>query len=171
MRGFNLGRKFALVTMPFRPFQHLVRVEEQLACLSCIHGHLRPEGQVILDLFNPSLEALTGPVGTESAPEAEFAMEDGRRVTRRFRVVARDLPRQVNDIELIYEVNHPDGRAERLVQAFPMRWFFRFEIEHLLARAGFEVTALYSGYDKSAFGSTYPGELIVVGRPRGERVS
>lgn len=167
MRRFDLGRKFALVTIPFRPFQHLVTVEEQLACLNCIHRHLRPEGRVILDLFNPSLEALTGPVGPESAPEAEFSMEDGRRVTRRFRVAARDLARQVNDIELIYEVQHADGRAERLVHAFPMRWIFRFEIEHLLARAGLEVIALYSGYDKSPFGSTYPGELIVVAQAAG----
>ena len=30
-----------------------------------------------------------------------------------------------------------------------MRYFFRFELEHLLARSGFEVTALYGGFDRS----------------------
>ena len=167
MRRFELGRKFALITAPFRPFQHLVSVEEQLDCLGCILRHLRPGGKVILDLFNPSLEALLRPVGEESEPEAEFQMADGRRVVRRFRIASRDLARQVNEVELIYEVAHPGGRSERLVQAFPMRWIFRFEIEHLLARAGFEVSELYSGYDKSPFGSTYPGELIVIARARG----
>jgi len=162
MRRFDLGATFSLVTLPFRPFQHLVTVEDQLACLAAIRRHLRPGGRLILDLFNPSLEALTGPVGEESAPEAEFAMPDGRRVIRRFRIVARDRATQVSQVELIYDVAHPDGRAERLIHAFAMRHLFRFEAEHLLARAGFAVAELYGGYDKAPFGSSYPGELIFV---------
>jgi hypothetical protein len=39
---------------------------------------------------------------------------------------------------------------------------FRFEAEHLLARAGFRVQAVYADYDKSPYGSKYPGELIFV---------
>ena len=164
MRSFDLGRTFGLVTLPFRPFQHLVTVEEQLACLASIRRHLSPGGRLILDLFNPSLEALVQPVGVESAPEAEFSMPDGRRVVRRFRIVSRDRAEQTTQIELIYDITHPDGRAERLLHAFPMRYLFRFEVEHLLVRAGFVVEQLYSGYDKSPFGSSYPGELIAVAR-------
>ena len=62
---------------------------------------------------------------------------------------------------------HPDGRQERLVQAFRMRYLFRFEVEHLLARAGFAVEHLYAGYDRSEYGSTYPGELVFVARKAG----
>jgi len=45
-----------------------------------------------------------------------------------------------------------------------MRYLFRFEAEHLLVRAGFEVEQLYADYDKSLYGSKYPGELIFVAR-------
>jgi hypothetical protein len=45
-----------------------------------------------------------------------------------------------------------------------MRYFFRYEVEHLLARCGFTVEALYADYDKSPYGSKYPGELIFVAR-------
>lgn len=69
-----------------------------------------------------------------------------------------DRANQVNRIELIDYVTHPDGGQERLVHGFPMRYLFRFETEHLLARSGFEVERLYAGFDKSAYGSTYPGE-------------
>jgi SAM-dependent methyltransferase len=164
MRAFDCGRTFTLVTLPFRPFQHLVTVEDQLACLSAIRRHLDAGGRLVLDLFNPSLEALTQPAGEESPPEPEFTTPDGRRVTRRSRIVSRDLANQVNQVEIIYYVAHPDGHNERLVQAVAMRYLFRFEAEHLLARAGFEVEQLYSGYDKSAFGSSYPGELILVAK-------
>lgn len=162
MRGFDIPRRFALVTIPFRPFQHLVTVEEQLACLQCIHRHLTTGGRLILDLFNPSLEALTQPTGIESAPDSEYDMPDGRHVVRRFKIVSRDRANQLNHVELIYEVTQPNGRTERLIHEFSMRWLFRFEAEHLLARAGFRVLQVYSGYDKKPFGSVYPGELILV---------
>jgi len=163
MRRFDLGRVFPLATIPFRPFQHLVTVEDQLSCLGSISRHLTPEGTLILDLFNPSLDALANrPVGQEVEEGPEFSLPDGRRVARSHRVVSHDRFAQVNHVELIYQVTHPDGRAERLVHGFPMRYLFRFEAEHLLARAGFRVVHLYGGYDKSAYGTTYPGELIFV---------
>jgi SAM-dependent methyltransferase len=112
MRSFDLGRTFGLVTIPFRPFQHLVTVEDQLACLGSIRRHLRPGGALILDLFNPSIDALAQPVGVESPPDSEFSVPDDRRVTRRFRIVSRDRTNQVNQVELIYDITHPDGHAE-----------------------------------------------------------
>ncbi len=165
MRDFDLGRTFTLTTIPFRPFQHLMTVNEQLACLTSIRRHLVEGGALILDLFNPSIDALANdPIGEEFREEPEFEMPDGRRVIRRHKRVACDRARQVNDVELIYDITHPDGRTERLVHAFPFRYLFRFEAEHLLARAGFEVVHLYADYDKSPYGSKYPGELLFVAR-------
>jgi SAM-dependent methyltransferase len=165
MRDFDLGRQFALATLPFRPFQHLTTVADQMACLETIHDHLQPGGRLILDIFNPKLEALTSDnVGVEEPLDEDFELPDGRRVRRSQRVNGRDHFQQVLDLELIYDVTYPDGREERLVHAFLMRYLFRFEAEHLLARCGFTVESLYAGYDKSPYGSTYPGELIFVVR-------
>jgi SAM-dependent methyltransferase len=163
MRAFDLGRQFALATVPFRPFQHLTTVEDQVACLTTIHRHLIPGGRLVLDLFNPSIPLLAAPERLEEfGDEPEFVMPDGRHVQRRHKIVSRDYFNQIQQTELIYYVTHPDGRTERLVHSFPMRYLFRFEAEHLLARCGFTVEALYAGYDRSAYGSTYPGELIFV---------
>ena len=164
MRRFDLGRSFNLVTIPFRPFQHLVSVEDQLACLDSIRRHLAPGGTLILDLFNPSLEALVRPAGVDAEDTPETLLPDGRRLSRSFRIVSHDRAAQANQVELIYQVTHPDGRTERLVHSFAMRYLFRYEAEHLLVRAGFEIAALYGGYDRSRFGASYPGELILVAR-------
>ncbi len=165
MRSFELTQTFQLVTLPFRPFQHLIAIEDQLACLANIHRHLAPGGRLILDLFNPSLIFLTSDtLGQEVGEEPEFSMPDGRRVIRRAKTVSRDYFNQVNHAELIYYVTHPDGRTERLVHSLFMRYLFRFEAEHLLARSGFTVEALYANYDKTPYGSTYPGDLIFVAR-------
>jgi SAM-dependent methyltransferase len=165
MRRFDLGRTFNLVTIPFRPFQHLLAVEDQLACLANVRAHLVDRGTVILDLFNPSLEYLVSrEAGKEYGEEPEVTTPDGRRVIRRHKLVAHDRFRQVTDVELIYDVTHPDSRKERIVHGFPFRYLFRFEAEHLLARAGFDIEHVYADYDRSAYGSQYPGELVFVAR-------
>ena len=165
MRAFDLGETFTLVTIPFRPFQHLTTVEDQLSCLSSICRHLSDGGHLILDIFNPSLDALVSRTeGEEFGEEPEFSMPDGRRVIRRHKIVAHDRFNQINQVELVYYITHPDGRQERVVHAFSMRYLFRFEAEHLLARSGFEVEQVYADYDKSVYGSKYPGELILVAK-------
>jgi SAM-dependent methyltransferase len=163
MRDFDLGQQYALVIVPFRPFQHLITVGEQTACLAAIRRHLRPDGRLIFDLFNPSLTALADESRSEEqAPEAAIEMPDGRRFYRTWRRTGIDYYNQVQHVEMYYYVTHPDGREERGVHAFPMRWLYRFEAEHLLARCGFEVMELYADYDRSPYGSKHPGELIFV---------
>lgn len=165
MRSFDLGRRFGLVTIPFRPFQHLVTVEEQMACLACAHRHLEPGGTLALDVFNPSLKRLVDPKYLrESEPEPTFVMQDGRSVMRTDRNASVDLVNQVIHAELIYYVTHPNGTQQRLVHDFPLRYFFRYELEHLLVRAGFEVEAVYGDFDRSPVGPSAPGELVVVAR-------
>lgn len=165
MRDFELGRTFSLAITPFRAFQHLETVEDQLSCLASVHRHLRPGGRLVLDLFNPSLPLLADERRSEEwGDEPGMTMPDGRRVVRQFRIARHDLFGQLQDVEIIYYVRHPDGREERLVHRFPMRYTFRYEAEHLLTRSGYEVEALYADFDGSPYGSKYPGELIFVAR-------
>lgn len=164
MQDFGLDRKYRLVTTPFRPFQHLLTVEDQMRCLRQAHAHLYENGTFILDVYNPWLEKFVEPLGVEKDPEPEFTMPDGRRVVRKHRTLARDLFNQINDEELIYYVKAVDGSEKRMANTFRMRYLYRFEAEHLLARCGFEVEQVYAGYDKSPYGSTYPGELIMVSK-------
>jgi SAM-dependent methyltransferase len=170
MRSFDLDRTFSLVTIPFRPFQHLLTVGDQLSCLASVHRHLDDEGELIIDIFNPSLDFLVRPlIGEVFGEEPEFTTPDGRRIVRSHKILSHDRFAQVSRFELVYDVTHLDGRRERLSHEFPLRYFFRFELEHLLARAGFLVAHLYSDYDKGEYGSRYPGELLVVARKEAGR--
>lgn len=165
MLTFEFSRKFRLITIPFRPFQHLVTVKEQMECLGRVHMHLAEGGRFILDIFNPLLERLVrNDTGQEVDEEPEFAMPDGRRVIRRSRALSKDLLNQVIHIELIYYVTHPDGRTDRYVHSFAMRYLFRFEAEHLLARCGFHLESVFADYKKNPYGSYYPGDLVMVAR-------
>ncbi|MEZ4396440.1 MAG: class I SAM-dependent methyltransferase [Candidatus Krumholzibacteriia bacterium] len=165
MRDFTLGRHFALAVAPFRSFQHLLTVEDQLACLERVRVHLLRDGRLILDLFNPSLRALTDDArGEPFGHESPFTLGDGRVVRRSQRVAGRDFAAQVLNAELIYEVEHPGGGAERLVDAFSIRWLYRYEAEHLLARAGFALEAVYEDYAGTPFSGRDGGELVLVAK-------
>jgi hypothetical protein len=118
---------------------------------------------LILDIFNPSLPRLAGEQSfSEHDEEPEFTTDDGRRVVRCARITSRDYSNQITDNELAYYVTYPDGREQRLVHRFRLRYLFRFEAEHLLARCGFSFEEVFADYDKSPYGSKYPGELIIV---------
>jgi SAM-dependent methyltransferase len=165
MRDFDLGRTFSLVTIPFRAFQHLLTVDDQLACLTCVRRHMSDDGRFIVDLFNPSLEMLVNTeVGVELDPDPPFLLPDGRTVQRRMRIIQRNRLTQVNGNEFVYYITDKDGAVQRIVHPFSMRNTFKFEMEHLLYRVGFVVEQVYADFDRSPFGSKYPGELIFVAR-------
>lgn len=165
MTAFELGKTFSLVTMPFRAFQHLLTVEEQLACLACVRHHLTPGGRLVFDIFHPNLVMLHDPAFTEEREEfPEIELPDGRRFRRASRVAAFRRAEQINEVEIITYVRYPDSREERLASAFPIRYFFRYEVEHLLARAGFRLAALYGDFDRSALGDDSPEMIFVAER-------
>jgi SAM-dependent methyltransferase len=164
MTDFNTGEKYSLVTMPFRPFQHLVAVEEQKACLRCVHKHLKPRGLLVFDVYKPNPARLAPYPGseTERIDFPEESLPDGRKVYRASRIPGFHPDLQINDVELIYYVTHAYGKKERLVQAFPMRYYFRYELEHLLEICGFKIVDLFGNFDKSAFASDSPEMIFVV---------
>jgi hypothetical protein len=74
---------------------------------------------------------------------------DGEVIT--FTSLRRDLATQLTDVTHRH-VRTRDGVAvEEAVERYRMRWYYRYELEHLLARAGFEVVALYGDFDRRPF--------------------
>ncbi len=164
MAGFDLGEKFRLVIIPFRPFQHLLEVHQQMNCLECVRKHLAPGGRLILDVFQTDAERLHDPVHMREALVTEYNTADGRQVRISERVAAFHRAEQVNDVEMIYSVAHPGGRKERLVFAWPLRYFFRYEVEHLLARCGFQVAAEYGNFDRTPIQDDSPEMIFIAER-------
>lgn len=112
------------------------------------------------DVFNPRPERM----GIESEPEVgdiEFLFE-GRRVTR-YVSVTRDVARQLACLTMRYDdPQRPVGMPEATVK-ITMRWFWRYELEHLMHRAGFRDVTIYGDFDRSPVGTNSPA-LVVVAR-------
>ena len=163
MDDFDLGgERFRLAYSAFRAFQHLETVEEQLRCLVRVRRHLLPGGRFAFDVFAPDLARLAQP----EEPEAEeMRFEHAGETVVRYAAVTRDLATQTMEVRYRYERRRGDAVVGEDRQAFRMRWFHRYELEHLLARTGFEVEAVYADFDRRPYDGR--DEIVVVARTRG----
>ncbi len=167
MRNFHLDRRdFDLAIIAVKSFAYLTEVNDQLACLQAIRGHLRSGGVLAMDLMHPSLEWLSASKGSMRDDLLQHVPEHGYSLSRVESVVSTDLARQIRVIRSIYETVNDDGQVidKRFVE-WPYRWTHRFEAEHLLQRAGFEVEHVYGGYAGEPFKSDSPTMLLVATRP------
>ncbi len=162
MANFVVEDIFHTAIIPFRAFQHLIDVNDQLSCLKNINKHLKKNGRLIFDLFQTNLNFITRPLtGEEMEDVPEYELPDGRKLRRAGRLTGYHRAEQYNDVELILYLTDIEGNTERLVQAFPMRYFFKYEVVHLLALCGFRVIELFGNFDKSKLADDSP-EMIFV---------
>ncbi len=154
MQDFDLqGDRFALIFSAFRAFQHLYTVRDQLACLACVRRHLAPGGCFAFDVFNPRLARIALP---EEPEEEDLRFElDGDLVVR-FASVRRQPDLQLQRVHMRYERRHGGEVVSNEQVSFDMRHFYRYELEHLLRRAGFEDLTLYGDFDRSPLGVDSP---------------
>ncbi len=165
MRSFDLGRRFALITIPFAGFQHLRTVGEQLACLACCRRHLEPRGRLALDMPNsapaPPSNADELPVADGEAAAEVVEWTGGRHVRWWSTVTHYDPLQQCSEYEVTYQVVEKDGSSRELRESFPLRYVFRYELEHLFVRAGFRLVALYGDHDRSPLMAGSPALIAV----------
>jgi SAM-dependent methyltransferase len=161
VRSFVLDEQFGVVLVPMNSFMHLETVEDQLAALHSIKRHLAPDGLVVIDLFNPDPRDLMTDQGV-LVYERTFTSAHGRPV-QKFVLRRTDAASQRQMVEFIYDELQPDGVVVRRALPFVMRWLYRFELQHLLARAGLVLEAIYGDYDLEPYTSDSP-QLIVIAR-------
>jgi SAM-dependent methyltransferase len=143
MRSFALPRRFALIAAPFRVFQHLDAVEEQLACLACVRRHLAPGGRLAFDVFAPDPAA----IALDVHPETEDARyRDGGQEIVRYVTVRVERARQRIHLAIRHEKRRGTVRLGEDRSELRMRYFHRYELEHLLARAGFARVEILGGF-------------------------
>jgi SAM-dependent methyltransferase len=164
MQDFDLaGERFATIFSAFRAFQHLYTVEDQLACLARVRAHLAPGGRFAFDVFNPRLDRLW----QEEAPEEEdlrFEFE-GEEITR-YVAQTRQRATQLLFLKMRYERRRGGRVVGNEIATFRMRWFTRYELEHLMARAGFADVVIHGDFDRSPVGPDSPSLVVVAAQPR-----
>jgi len=160
MQDFDLGaERFGLVYSAFRAFQHLYTVEDQLACLARVRAHLAPGGRLAFDVFNPRLDRLWAE--EEEEEEQDLRFEHAGEEVVRFVRTTRDRVGQLIHLTMRYERRRAGRVLGNEMARFRMRWFTRFELEHLMARAGFDRVAIHGDFDGSPVDRESPALVVV----------
>ncbi|MFZ0282104.1 MAG: class I SAM-dependent methyltransferase [Bacteroidales bacterium] len=130
---FKSNNRFDLVIAPFRVFMHLTTKEEQSEALNNVYAHLNHGGKFIFDAFVPDLKMLINGLDNVSDFEGEF--EPGNRV-KRFFSTKPDLISQLINVTFRIDWNEGNSYYSREWKS-SMRFFFRYELEHLIERSQF----------------------------------
>ena len=147
MRDFTMPRRYALITIPFRAFQHLLTTADQVAALRCLREHLEGGGALLFNVFFPSFEALVRPDG-EQALEREFPHPTSGLPIAMY--VSRRADRVQQVIRVEREIVESDARGYAAAthrDRFSMRWTWKPEMELLLGAAGFSRWSVEGGFD------------------------
>jgi SAM-dependent methyltransferase len=131
---FKSDIKYDLIIAPFRVFMHLISKNDQMNALNNVYDHLNQNGQFIFDVFVPDLKPLI--TGLENVTDFEGEYKPGNRV-KRIVSTKPDLLNQIINITFRIEWNDGESNYSREWNT-PLRYFFRFELEHLVERSKFK---------------------------------
>ena len=159
-RSLHLDKKFDLIVAPFRMFSHLIEPDDQLQALNSVFEHLNPGGRFVFDLYVPDLGILLNGINEQVDFDGEHA--PGKRLTRTVSSKS-DLIRQVSSVTM--KLTWDDEAGERTESwLLPMRFFFRYELEHLVHRSKLTLKHIYGDYEEHELGPDSKDFVVVCER-------
>jgi ubiquinone/menaquinone biosynthesis C-methylase UbiE len=156
MRAFDLGQRFGLILIPGHSFQNLLISEDQVGCMLSIRRHLVPGGALVVHLDHPEvgwLGSLVGGKGGVFEAAGHFAHPETGRQVRKLQAWAYEPATQTAIAHTQWQEIDGNGNEIDCWDSGPLRFrcVGRFEMEHLLARTGFEVESLFGNFFRDAF--------------------
>jgi predicted SAM-dependent methyltransferase len=120
-----------------------MEIQAQIKAINNVYDHLEPGGTFIFDAFVPDLKYIIK--GFENFVDFEGEYEEGKKLKR---IVSSypDLINQIIKAEFILEWEDENDQVQREKWMVPLRFFFRYELEHLMERTKFESYSILGDY-------------------------
>jgi SAM-dependent methyltransferase len=141
---FSHTIRYSLILAPFRVFSHIREPENQIAALNNIYDHLEESGCFIFDLFVPDLKLLLD--GLDNVVDFEGEYESGEKLKRTCSM-SSDLVNQLSHITFKLDWTSA-GKEYSESWDFDFRFYFRYELEHLLSRTKFNKYCTYGNFSE-----------------------
>lgn len=159
MRDFDLGEEFGLMLSPGHSFMHLLTIDDQLACLGRLRRHLTPGGLLVLHLDHQDfswLGDLRRDLGGVYGPGEVIIDPHTGHLVRTERAWWYEPSSQTATAVTRWQELDDTGQPLDQWETSPARFhcFFRFEVEHLFHRAGFQVEAVYGDFFRHELSDT-----------------
>jgi SAM-dependent methyltransferase len=164
VRALALPERFRLALAPLDLLGYFATADDQLGVLAAVLRHLYPEGQLAVDVAFP-------PGAFHGQPEGVLVHQWSHRepagaLVSKWWLRQIDAAQQLQRLTALYDVAAPDGTLRRWVHELTLRYYYRFELEGLLQRAGFRVEGVYGGYALEELAGDSP-RLVILARAAG----
>lgn len=147
MTTLALGRDFPLIVTPSRVFQFALTSDAQRQALEVLRSHLRPNGRLVLDLFDPLLDQVVPSPGAPQDGVEVAHPTTGNRVTWKATARNPDPARQLIVDEWTATEIDGSGRVLRTdTERLTLRWSLRSEMRLLFELAGLAVIGDYGDF-------------------------
>jgi SAM-dependent methyltransferase len=151
MTTLDLGRDFALVVAPSRVFQFALTTDVQRQALAALRSHLRPDGRLVLDLFDPLLDHVVPSVEVTARGGDVVHPTTGNRVIWEVAGRMPDPARQLIVEDWAFRELDASGEVLRTdTERLTLRWSLRSEMRLLFELAGLKVVADYGDFKRGA---------------------
>ena len=150
MRQFRGQKKYALVTIPFRPMQHMYTLEDQVAALKTGAFHLDKNGILAFDVFFPKFHLMDLGIGEEML-ELEWPVKShsGRIVRRYFRKDSIDKINHIFYFTFIFRTYENDTLVSEETEALKLSYYTYPQFKALFALAGLVSVEEYGSFSKT----------------------
>lgn len=168
MRTLDLGQTFGLIIVPGHSFQFMLTPEDQVKALKAFRRHLAPSGMLVLHLDHQDVDWLGDLVrdlgGTFEAGR-DIRHPQTQHLIRRSHAWWYERLTQTATVVSRWQEIGEDGSILQTWERKPMalHCVFRFEMEHLLARTGFEQRIVHGDFFKNPLNEN-SSEMIWIAR-------
>jgi SAM-dependent methyltransferase len=165
MRNFRLETKYPLVTIPFRPMQHMHSVEDQIRALTTAAVHLDGNGLLAFDVFYPKFEILQARLGEEIL-EVEWVdpSAPNRIVRRYYRKDAVDKIHQICTLTFLLRTYEGEELVLEECESLRLSYYTYPHLQALFRLTGFEVVEEYGSFSKSPLDNSATDMIFLLQR-------
>ncbi len=163
MRTLQLKRQFALALIPFRPFQHMLTLEDQLAALATARRHLVTGGMLGFDVFFPNFSVFDRPDGIDKL-EREWMDGEGRKVQQSHLRHRVDKVNQVIYSSFIFRTYAGDDLMAEVSSPINMSYYTYPHLRLLLKLSDFDIAEEFGSFARGPITGQPPSEMIILAR-------
>ena len=151
VRTLELDQKFNLVIFPYRGFQSLLTVEDQIEALNSLRNHLKPGGNLIITLFVPSRDLF------DQRPDIFYHLRNSRhKKGNGYRSLHHrtefDRHNQLLHTQISITEHIDSHLISKRYANFTLRYLYTDEARYLFEYCGFRIEEIAGDYDGTPYG-------------------
>lgn len=157
-------RRFHAILFGLNTFAHLTSKQKRRQALQTAFRHLQPDGRLLIDLDLAGTRRLLHSSG-QCYLQGVWKVGDGAQWVSHLVSGAPGVEAGTLLVTHFYDCSSSHSEVRRTISQMPLAIISAGELELALAMAGFEILAIYGGFDLAPYDDLSARAILLAGRP------